>query len=77
MFQTINFHPLQELPSAELDAMQGYVQDGLTTIIKELLIRSTYYKGLTVTKTGPTEISTGSCMYFSAMFTISARVVAA
>ena len=64
MFQTINFHPLQELPSAELDAMQEYIQDGLTTIIKELLVRSVYYKGLTVTKTGPTELSVALGRYF-------------
>lgn len=64
MFQTINFHPLQELPSNELDALQGYVQDGLTTIIKELLVRSVYYKGLTVTKTGPTELSISLGRYY-------------
>ncbi len=78
MFQTINFHPLQELPSAELDAMQEYVQDGLTTIIKELLIRSTYYKGLAVTKTGPTEISVALGRYYRngiAYSTASAQTV--
>lgn len=64
MFRRINFHPLQELPSTEVDALQEFVQTGLDLTIKELLVRSVYYKGLSVTKSGPTEIGIAAGRYW-------------
>jgi hypothetical protein len=57
MEKTVKFHPAQEVPSGELNLFQDYARTSFDETIKNLLVRSVYYKGMTLTKVSATEIS--------------------
>lgn len=53
----VKFHPAQEVPSAELNAIQDFAQVSIDATIKNLLVRNVFYVGMTVSKSSATEIS--------------------
>jgi hypothetical protein len=63
MQKKIKLHPYQELPVAELDAMQQFVQQAIDMVVRELLFDEGRYIRMAVAKTGALEISVGSGYY--------------
>lgn len=55
----VRIAPFQEVPAAELGAMQDFMQSGVDTIVRELLFDYAGYRGFKVTKTSEYEVRVG------------------
>lgn len=66
MEEMVKIHPYQEVPAADLNAMQEFVQRSLDAALADLIFDEGRFSYMAVAKTGPMEVQVGQGRYFVA-----------